>query len=745
MGAEQPQSPVAALLAGARREVLDDHPQPTFEPRHRPPREQRAVRRHPSGEVAAGGVEPAWSAAVLLAPVAVAVALGALAAAAADGVHAQEVLRAVLVVSWAAAGALLATRPALVRLGTLVLVAALLGGFATLGAAGDADGWTGAAGVAARGAEHLGLSFMLAAALHILVALPRGHLPTVVRRNTALAGWGVGAAAGASLWAADVGATATVCWVGWGVVALLGLPASHRSYLSAAGTDRQRLQWLGCGVAVTAEVVLVVAALHALVEWPEHAMVVAGAATLFIPAALAAGASARLIARVDRLLVHTVSIAGLTTVVVGVYLVIVLGLGQVPGEEERHLLVLSMAAAALATILYVPARNRLTEVANRLVYGERTAPDEVLRTFGSRLTRAIPMDELLLQLVESLRKTMALRRAEVWTGSGGVLERSTSVPDAGPGRLEIGPKELPVVARAGVSGNAWLTIWLPALLADRSDSQVRVAPITHAGEVLGLIVVERAADGDQLGEEEDRVLTELARQVGLALHNVQLDSALQASLDEVRRQAEELRASRSRIVATADAERRKIERNLHDGAQQHLVALAVNLRLTKDILADDPAAAAEMLELLAASVKDTIQELRDLAHGIYPPLLVDSGLVEALRAAANRSPLGVRVEVDGVGRHDTEVEAALYFCCLEALQNAAKHAPGSTVVLRLEQDETSLRFEVADDGPGFDPSSASSGHGFVNMSDRLGAIGGTVRWDSTPGVGTTISGIVPLP
>ena len=129
-------------------------------------------------------------------------------------------------------------------------------------------------------------------------------------------------------------------------------------------------------------------------------------------------------------------------------------------------------------------------------------------------------------------------------------------------------------------------------------------------------------------------------------------------------------------MATGDAERRKIERNLHDGAQQHLVALAVNLRLAKDLLADDPETAVEMLDALGDAVRETIQELRDLAHGIYPPLLMDSGLTEALRAAANRSPLGVELSADGIGRHSTEIEAAIYFCVLEALQNAAKHAPG---------------------------------------------------------------------
>jgi signal transduction histidine kinase len=354
------------------------------------------------------------------------------------------------------------------------------------------------------------------------------------------------------------------------------------------------------------------------------------------------------------------------------------------------------------------------------------------------------MDELLLQLAESLRKTMALRAAEVWTGTDGRLDRAVSVPDRGEATLALGGEELPVLTRAGVVGNAWLQVWVPALLDGRGGAVLRVAPVSHSGELLGLLVVERPADGDAYTEEEERVLTELARQVGLALHNVQLDSALQESLEEVRRQAEELRASRARIVTTADAERRKIERNLHDGAQQHLVALAVNLRLTRDLLADDPDTAAEMLEELGNSVKETIAELRNLAHGIYPPLLVDSGLPEALRAAAGRSPLNVAVEADGVGRYPTELEAAVYFCVLEALQNAGKHAPEATVVVRVKDEPGHLTFEVADDGPGFDVATKGRGQGFTNMSDRVGAYGGTVHWDSAPGKGTRISGELPL-
>ena len=275
---------------------------------------------------------------------------------------------------------------------------------------------------------------------------------------------------------------------------------------------------------------------------------------------------------------------------------------------------------------------------------------------------------------------------------------------------------------------------------------MRVAPITHSGHLLGLIVAVRPPAGDAFRSDDENVLAELARQVGLALHNVQLDSALQASLDEVRRQAEELRASRARIVAASDAARREIERNLHDGAQQHLVALAVNVRLARQLAETDPDMTKEMLDQLGHDLQDAVQQLRDLAHGIYPPLLMDRGLVEALSAAAGRAALPTDVVAEGIGRFAPEVEAAIYFCCLEALQNAGKHAgEGAHATVRLWEEAGGLLFEVADTGKGFDPGSRSRlGAGFVNMGDRVGAIGGSFSVQSAPGKGTKISGRIPL-
>lgn len=654
-----------------------------------------------------------------------------------DDVVAGTWVRAGLVAAWALAALVLTRRgdptPAFVT-----AAAAAVGGVCAATAGADrAD--------AVEALHMVAASFVPALALHVELVIPEGRLGTGGRRALVVAAYSVAAVVGIGL-AVDGRQPAAGAVAAAVVVALLlGVPAAHQIYLRSAGRARERLQLVGCAVAVLLEVALVAAALHLLVDWPTHWAEVAAAGSALVPLAVVAGTFPGVARWVGRVLVHTVSATGLTAVVVVVYLVVVIGLGRPPARSERTLLVLSMLAAAVAALAYVPARERLEETANRLVYGERHPPDEVLRTWGSRLTRAIPMDELLLQLAESLRKVLALERAEIWTGSPDRLDLAVSVPDRAAPPLRLSADEQPIVARAGVTGTAWLEVWLPDLLEGRTASQLRVAPAAHSGELLGLLVIERAHGGDAFTDEDDRVLTELARQVGLALHNVRLDSALQESLEHLEQANEDLQASRARIVATGDAERRKIERNLHDGAQQHLVALAVNLRLAKDILAEDPDGAVEMLDALAEAVKETIQELRDLAHGIYPPLLMDSGLPEALRAAANRSPLAVSVEADGIGRYPTELEAAVYFCCMEAIQNAAKHAPGAEVVVSVTEDEGVVHFSVIDDGPGFDVAAATAGHGYVNMSDRVGAIGGTVEWTSAPGRGARIVGTIPVP
>jgi signal transduction histidine kinase len=223
-----------------------------------------------------------------------------------------------------------------------------------------------------------------------------------------------------------------------------------------------------------------------------------------------------------------------------------------------------------------------------------------------------------------------------------------------------------------------------------------------------------------------------------------LGSALEASLAELQEHAEALRASRARVVAAGDAERRRIERDLHDGAQQHLIGLAVNLKVARELARSDPARADAILAELATEVHAAIEQLRDLAHGIYPPLLAEQGLADALRGALARATARGVVRADRVARYPPVVEATAYFCCVEAIQNAAKHAQGAPVEVRLWSENGALMFEVRDEGPGFDAAKAVAGAGMTNMQDRVGALGGVLVVESEPGAGTRITASLPI-
>ena len=449
---------------------------------------------------------------------------------------------------------------------------------------------------------------------------------------------------------------------------------------------------------------------------------------------------------VRKLTAIAIVVLGLAALIAAVYAAVVLVLGHAPVEGERGLLLWSMAATAIAVALAFPVRRGLAAFGRRAVLSERGAAGNTVRSFGSRASRSVPLDDLLLQAAESLRMSLGLTSAELWVVVGDSLSLRVSDPERRLPPIPLGAAETGSVARSGVSGLAWLRVWLPEILADRGDEpMVRAAPIAHAGELLGMLVVQRPTGAAALTDDEESALGELARQIGLTLHNAKLDSALQASLDEVRRQARELQASRGRIVEASDAARRKIERDIHDGVQQHLVALAVKVRLIKQLQTQNPAKATEVLESLGGDLNDTLQELRDLAHGIYPPLLADKGLAEALASAARRAVLPTEVEAAGIRRYSRVVEATAYFCCLEAFQNAGKYA-GADVHVRVwvREDGDALIFTVTDDGAGFDTRVKAQGVGFTNMNDRLGAVGGTLRVESTPGAGTRVTGAIPL-
>jgi signal transduction histidine kinase len=252
-------------------------------------------------------------------------------------------------------------------------------------------------------------------------------------------------------------------------------------------------------------------------------------------------------------------------------------------------------------------------------------------------------------------------------------------------------------------------------------------PIRHQGELIGAITLTLPAN-DPMDAEKERLVTDLAGQAGLVLRNVRL--------------VEELRASRRRIVTAQDARAKALERNIHDGAQQQLVALAVQLRLLEGLADRDPARAKAMAVDLQVATHAALEDLRDLARGIYPPLLADKGLAAALEAQARKAAVPTEVRVHDVDRYPAETEATVYFCVLEALNNVAKYARATAATVSLDASNGELRFTVADDGVGFDPDATGYGTGLQGMSDRLDAVGGRLEIRSARGTGTTVSGSI---
>jgi signal transduction histidine kinase len=368
---------------------------------------------------------------------------------------------------------------------------------------------------------------------------------------------------------------------------------------------------------------------------------------------------------------------------------------------------LTFASTIVIALLFQPVRRRARKLADRVVYGRRATPYEVLSEFSDRLSDAYSTEDVLPRMAQLLAAGTGANLAGVWLRVG---DRFVATA--------VAPADTPTPTAVASTGDE-----LPAF-----DERTSAVPVRHQGELLGAITLEMPAN-DPMNPEKERLVIDVAAQAGLVLRNVRL--------------IEELRASRRRIVTAQDERAKKLERNIHDGAQQQLVALAVKLRLTQSAVSVDPAKAEEMLAALQSEANDALENLRDLARGIYPPLLADKGLPEALVAQARKSSVPVDVESDGVGRYPPEIESAIYFCCLEALQNIAKYANASQAEIRLAQTNGLIRFEVVDDGSGFDVASKRTGSGLQGMADRLEAIGGTLDVRSEPGRGTTVSGMVP--
>jgi signal transduction histidine kinase len=262
----------------------------------------------------------------------------------------------------------------------------------------------------------------------------------------------------------------------------------------------------------------------------------------------------------------------------------------------------------------------------------------------------------------------------------------------------------------------------------------KIVEVRHQGDLLGALTVTKPPN-DPLTAAEGKLVDDLAAQAGLVLRNVRLTEELRANL-------EDLRASRQRVVAAQDAAARRLERNIHDGAQQQLVALAMKANLARSLVGRDERKEGDLLDQLKADAQDALENLRDLARGVYPPLLADQGLVAALTSQVRKSAVPVDVEADGIGRFAQDAEAAVYFCTLEALQNVAKYAQASRATVHLHREDGHLAFDITDDGVG--PDATGYGTGMQGMADRLAALGGELIVRSSPGAGTTVKGSVPV-
>jgi signal transduction histidine kinase len=473
-------------------------------------------------------------------------------------------------------------------------------------------------------------------------------------------------------------------------------------FARSAGEERLQLTWFALATAVLG--VTVVARILADSAGTTIAMDVA---VICLEAALAIAVLKYRLYGIDIVISKALQYGALAAFITAVYAAVVVGVGAAVGNTRS--VYLSALAAAIVAVAFQPVRQRAAVLANRLVYGRRATPYQVLSQFAHRIGGTYADEDVLPQMARMVAAGTGARQVVVWLRVGGELRPGAATGDPGPELVSV-----------PVDGDV-----LPPL----PDAETRV-PIRYQGELLGALAIAMPRD-EPLRPASAQLVADVAAQAGPVLSNAGLIS--------------ELRASRQRLVTAGDEARRRLERNLHDGAQQDLVALAIKLKIAGDACGEHATEARELLEELQADTATALENLRTLARGIYPPLLADLGLAAALSGQAKKSALPVTVQADGLGRFPEDTEAAVYFCCLEALQNTAKYARATRAAIAVRAQREMLTFSVSDDGAGFETERTPLGAGLRNMADRLAALGGRLEVTSAPGQGTTITGHLPCP
>lgn len=444
-------------------------------------------------------------------------------------------------------------------------------------------------------------------------------------------------------------------------------------------------------------------AAHAIASWSGLGSAAAG--MVLIPIAVAFAIVRYRLYDIDVVINRTILYAGLAAFVAAGYGIVVVGIGSLAGQRAGLGPPLTILTIAVVAGLLEPVRSRLQALANVAVYGRRAGPYEVLSDFARSVGRAESADVLLPRLAELLRNGTGTSKAEIWVRIGDRLHLTASSPPPAPG-----PRPSAVDA---------------AELAGRLGPDGVVIPVADASEPLGALAVT-VPRGQALSANDRRLLADVASQAGLVFSRFRL--------------VQELRESRARIVTAQDLERRRIERNLHDGAQQRFV----NALLTLGMAQAQPGRRFQKQDLVAQAseeVRAGLAELRELARGVHPPLLSESGLPAAIGSLADRSPIFASVHANTQRRFPVAVETTAYYVVAEGLANAAKHSRAGSVEVTIAEDSGLLRVVIADDGAG--GAHASAGSGLVGLQDRVAAIGGTLAVTSPKGKGTIVAAELP--
>jgi signal transduction histidine kinase len=493
--------------------------------------------------------------------------------------------------------------------------------------------------------------------------------------------------------------------------ALFSIGSLISRYRTSPAVVRRQILWIGWGgailvIVVSAVLTTVIFGLFDVANSPFRDAILALMVSAGVAALIMSFAVAILRYRlydIDLVISKTVTYGALAVFITVVYVVIVVGVGGLVGGGGEPNVVLAVGATAVVALLFEPIRSRVQRWANRVVYGERATPYAVLSELTARYAVGESDEEALGRLAGLVASGTGASQSVVWLRVGDRLR-----PEA-------------VVGGGGAPGSVRLTGGgggLPDLGGEVAE------PIVHGGELLGALSIAKDRS-DPVSPADRQLLADVAAGAGLLLRNIRLNA-------ELADRADELRVSRRRLVAAQDAERRRLERNLHDGAQQQVVALKVKLGLARTLAErEDAAEIAAAVADLAADTQRAVDGMRTVARGIYPPLLEAEGLGAALLAVARDASFPVEVDADGVGRYPAEVEATVYFSVLEAVNQSA--APPSGVArVQVSDDAGVLGFTV--DGV------TVTGAGLIAAADRIDALGGTLTTDTATG---TITGRLP--